>query len=262
VLHRADPDGLLVVTQPAHAWVSGQLARAWGNARFGPVAPWEEVCLGAEQHDVGHAVWEGAPTLNPATGRPFSFLELPLDEHLRLWSTAGRLALTQGRYPALLVSLHGTGLYERRDLASLPAEQAAAVRAFLARERDFQQGLVEALRRDPRYAAQAADAALARNRRLVAVWDAFSLAVCHGLRAGRTIGPVPTADGETDLRLEPDPDAADTIAVAPWPFGAERVELVVEARRLPETFASQESMRAALAGAPWVSLGVRLRPGD
>jgi hypothetical protein len=27
VLHRADPDGLLVIAQPAHAWVSGQPAR-------------------------------------------------------------------------------------------------------------------------------------------------------------------------------------------------------------------------------------------
>ena len=40
MLHREDPAGLVVIAQPAHAWVSGQLARAWGNARFGAVAPW------------------------------------------------------------------------------------------------------------------------------------------------------------------------------------------------------------------------------
>jgi len=262
VLHRADPDGLLIVTQPAHAWVSGQLARAWGNARFGPVEPWEEVCLGAEQHDVGHVAWEAAPTLNPATGRPHSFLELPLDEHLRLWSGAGRLALTQGRYPALLVSLHGTGLYERRDLAALPAEPAAAVRGFLERERGFQRWLVDSLRRDRRYAAHATDAALARNRRLVAAWDALSLALCHGLRERRTIGPIPSAEGETALWLAPDRGAADAVVVWPWPFGPAEVELVVEARRLPATFASEAAMRAALAEAPWVSLRVGLRPDE
>jgi hypothetical protein len=37
-------DGL-VIGQPAHAWVSGQLARAWA----GPVEPWEEVCLAASE---------------------------------------------------------------------------------------------------------------------------------------------------------------------------------------------------------------------
>jgi hypothetical protein len=50
-LHREDPAGLVVIAQPTHTWVSGQLARAWGSARFGQVAPWEEICLGAEQRD-------------------------------------------------------------------------------------------------------------------------------------------------------------------------------------------------------------------
>jgi hypothetical protein len=63
VLHRADPEGLIVIGQPAHAWVSGQIARAWGNERFGHFEPWEDVCLAAEQHDLGMAavtvVYEG-----------------------------------------------------------------------------------------------------------------------------------------------------------------------------------------------------------
>ena len=58
MLHRADPDGPIVITQPAHAWVSGQLAQAWGNEPFGDFAPREEVCLAAEQHDIGWLVWE------------------------------------------------------------------------------------------------------------------------------------------------------------------------------------------------------------
>ena len=52
MLHREDERGLIIIGQPAHAWVSGQLARAWGNDGFGRFAPWEEVCLAAEQHDV------------------------------------------------------------------------------------------------------------------------------------------------------------------------------------------------------------------
>jgi hypothetical protein len=49
------PQGKVAVAQPAHAWISGQLARAWGNERFGAVEPLSEVCLAAEQHDVGMA---------------------------------------------------------------------------------------------------------------------------------------------------------------------------------------------------------------
>ena len=59
--HRDDEEGLIVIGQPAHAWVSGQLARAWGNDRFGHFEPWEEVRLAAEQHDVGYGEL-GCPT--------------------------------------------------------------------------------------------------------------------------------------------------------------------------------------------------------
>jgi len=114
--------------------------RAWGNERFGEVAPWEEVCLGAEQHDVGHTAWEQAPTLNPQTGLPYSFLEMPRHVHVQLWSEAARFVLPQGRY-ALLVSLHGTGLYERYDAANDLPENAQALFARQAYLRyQFQHG--------------------------------------------------------------------------------------------------------------------------
>src|SRR2546429_8619389 len=77
MLHREDETGLILIGQPAHAWVSGQLARAWGNERFGRFEPWEEVCLAAEQHDIGMAAWDAAPELNEASGLPYSFRELP-----------------------------------------------------------------------------------------------------------------------------------------------------------------------------------------
>jgi hypothetical protein len=41
---------------------------AWGNKDFGAVAPFEDVCLAAEQHDIGWLNWEAAPTLNRAPG--------------------------------------------------------------------------------------------------------------------------------------------------------------------------------------------------
>jgi hypothetical protein len=41
-------DGKVAVAQPAHAFISGQLARAWA----GELHPRDEVCLAAEQHDM------------------------------------------------------------------------------------------------------------------------------------------------------------------------------------------------------------------
>lgn len=258
MLHRADADGLVVIGQPAHAWVSGQLARAWGNARFGAVAPREAVCLGAEQHDVGWTAWEGAPARNPRTGHPYTFLELPTGVHLRLWSAAAPAALTQSRYAALLVSLHGTGLYERHDYTRDTPEEAQGVRDFLARSYALQEELLTSLRADPAYAPHATPEAIARNRRLVAVWDALSLALCMGLRGERTFPGVPAATGAETLTLAPVGDDPTRVAVDPWPFGADAVRLVCEGRRLPESFDDDESMRAALARAPWVTIETHL----
>src|SRR5919197_1785813 len=113
VLRESD-GGVICIGQPAHAWLSGQLARAWGNPRFPAPEPREEICLAVAQHDLGMAEWDAAPTLNPDTGFPHSFLEMPLDTHLRLWSRAPELALVQSRWAGLLVSMHGAALYRRR----------------------------------------------------------------------------------------------------------------------------------------------------
>src|SRR5919201_4551907 len=130
VLRQADP-GVICIGQPAHAWLSGQLAGAWAE----PFEPRDEICLAVGQHDLGMAEWDAAPTLNPKTGFPHSFLEMPLQTHLGLWSEAPRLALSQSRWEALVVSMHGAALYGRRDPEREPPEAAAAIRAYLDRKR-------------------------------------------------------------------------------------------------------------------------------
>jgi hypothetical protein len=242
MLLRRDDDGVLAIGQPAHAWLSGQLARAWGNEAFGPVEPWEEVCLGAEQHDVGMTAWERRPTLNPETGLPRSFMELTLDEHLGMWSRAASLVVPQSRYAALLVSLHGTALYERRDLSRLSEADARRVRAYLAGERDLQLAL--------RASLGAGEAEVRRNQRLIWTWDSLSLGLLLGWAPYELRG-VPTASGETDVALRDG-------TLDPWPFRADRVALRCEGRRLHGPYEDEAAMRAALAIAPWETVEVEL----
>jgi hypothetical protein len=259
VLHREDGDGVLVIGQAAHAWVSGQLARAWGNERFGHFEPLEEVCLAAEQHDVGMAPWDAQPTLNPATGLPYSFGEIPLRDHVALWMSTSSVVLQQSRYAALLVSLHGTGLYEGHDPAGASPDGNRAVEGYLVQEHAFQEELLTSLRTDPRYAPYAAAEVVARNRRLVARFDGMSLALCHGLLFEHAHEGVPTADGETTLEVAPVDNEADEYVVKPWPFREEAVTLVYEGRRLAGRFTDHETMRSALRRAPWQTLTTRLR---
>ncbi len=262
MLHREDAGGLIVIAQPVHAWIAAQLARNWGNAAFGTFAPWEDVCLAAEQHDLGMTAWERAPTLNPATGRPYTFLNMPTLDHVRGWTQTGRQALMQGRYAALLTSLHGTGLYEQyHDWLRDTPDEAQTARDYLSNEYAFQAELLDTLRDDPVYAPYTTEEALARNRRLVSAWDRLSLALCHGVHEPTTIADVPTANDEAALTLAPVDGDPLNVTVDPWPFHAFIVRLVCEGRRLPQTFTDEAEMRAALAAAPWITIVTHLRKG-
>jgi hypothetical protein len=53
MLLRKDGLDLIAIPQPGHAWLSGQMARAWGNEHFAAPMPYNEVCLAAGQHDIG-----------------------------------------------------------------------------------------------------------------------------------------------------------------------------------------------------------------
>lgn len=245
MLLRPEDGAVIAITQPAHAWVSGQLARAWGNERFGAVEPWEEACLAAEQHDVGMTDWELEPTLNPETGLPQSFMEMDLETHIALWSAAAERVLPQSRYAALLVSLHGTALYERRDLARLAPADADRVRAYLAGQRELQERL------RPDYAREDE---VARNQRLVWTWDSLSLGLLLDWRP-YDLRDVPTVDGSVDIHVGGE---GDVVTLDPWPFWAERVSVRTEGRRLAGRFDDDAEMRAALAAAPWVALEVDL----
>ncbi|HKN95203.1 MAG TPA: DUF3891 family protein [Thermoleophilaceae bacterium] len=217
MLLRPEPDGsFLAIGQASHAWASGQLARAWGNQQFGDVEPWEEVCLGAEQHDVGWAEWDLDPEIDPETGRPHTFISLPLAEKLDLWSRAARKVVSQSRYAALLVSMHGTALFERWP----PKGHEALVQRFLEEQHALQERLARGFDPDQ----------LRRNQKLVFAWDYISLALCLDW-APAEVKDVPTASGEP-VTLE----LSEQGELDPWPFRGERVELKVDARRWAGSF--------------------------
>src|SRR3954454_6943364 len=131
MLLRPDGDAVICIGQPAHAFVSGQLAAAWQPRP----EPFAEVVLAATQHDAGMADWDAAPELNPDTGLPQSFMEMELATHLRLWSHAPYRGLPQSRYAAVLVSIHGTALYEMRK------RRTPEIERYLAEQRELQERL-------------------------------------------------------------------------------------------------------------------------
>lgn len=263
MLFRRDGDAVIAIAQPSHSWLSGQLVRAWGNEAFARPAPYEEVCLGAEQHDIGWLDWEAAPTLNPSTGLPHEFREVGTRNHTELWTRGVRLALALGRYPALLVSLHAKTIYDAFfDFDKASREDADAARKFLAEQHEFRRAVVETLASDPRYPAAATPEAIERNRRLVGVTDRMSLEIGWGVTEDIRIPGVPSAGTErTEIRIRsPRRDPADLV-LDPWPFAADRVDVLCEGRRLRGRFSDETAMRQALDAAERIVIGAVLRPG-
>lgn len=259
MLHRIDGNDVIALSQPAHAWVSGQLAQAWGNATAGELQPRRDVILAAEQHDIAWLEWETAPTLNAETGLPHNFMTIPTSEHLGFWSSAGSLALAYGRYVALLVAGHGLGLYKRfHNWEKDTDEEAATARKYIAEVEQFAGKLRADLQQDPQLASLATDKMIDRNQALVGLWDGISLALCHGLTETREFEGVPAADGQITLTLQPTGD--DQIEVDPWPFSTGSLTLICEGRRLSERFDDQDAMRKALASAPWERIEIILQP--
>lgn len=260
MLYRTLGGTRICITQPTHAWVSGQLAQVWGNEMFGSVAPFEAVCLGVEQHDIGWIPWEAAPTLNPETGYPHSFAEVAPDVHTQLWAGAKHLALPMGRYVALLVSLHGTGLYQRFTHWQQSPESTRLVEAFLDQEKAFQQQLINGLEQDPAYASYVTPEVLTRNQQLVAMLDALSLAICMGTTEQQQLESAPTAMGEATLTLRPIDQDPTQLSIEPWCFQTDEVSVLFEGRMLQEKSQDEPMLRDRLAKAPWVTLRTTLRP--
>ncbi len=258
MLVREDDRGVLAIGQPAHAWLAGQLARAWGNERFGGVDPLEEVCLAAEQHDIGWAVRDLEPDYNPQTRLPRSFTQMPLDVHLSLWTEGPRSLVSQSRYVALLVSMHGWRLYERRDLSSLPDDEARMIGRFLDSERAFQTELIDALKADSVARAHVEEERLQRNSLLIWTWDYLSLALCLGW-APATAKAAPTASGRVDLELTRG-SSPGVHHLEPWPFAVAAVNLRCEGRRLSGPLPTEAELRQAFTDASWETLELRLEP--
>ena len=241
VLVRPDGDGALAIGQLSHSWLSGQIARAWGNDRFTPPEPREEVVLGAQQHDIGWADFDLQPLFNPASGLPRSFVELSVDDHLAIWRGAPERLSSQSLYATLVVSLHGRALSELR--LARAADDAAALRAHIDEERARQRRLCVSL-------AVSEEQARLTQRQMWA-WDGLSLALCHGWSTF-TAREVPAQGEWVDVELRR--LGGELWTLDPWPFGRERVELRCEGRRLAGRYEDEQAMRDGFERARPVTL--------
>lgn len=251
----------VAISQPAHSWVSGQLARVWGNDGFSEFKPFEQICYAAEQHDVGFLQWETGPTLNQETGLPHSFEELPEHVHFEIWRTGIVQLRSVSPYASLIVSLHFCNLCERFHSRPADGDQSEPA-TFLKEQRKYQQAVRSSLQKDPLLQGTLENSVLAYHRDLIATWDYLSLELCRG-RSSHFKVPAPTSkETNTEIRVRKVEELTNVWELDPWPFKDRSVTAVCEAKKIRERFDSAETMRAALLEAERFSLQFRLMPRE
>ena len=233
MLFRETASGVLAISQPAHAWISGQILADWN-----PPLP-RSLVLAGEQHDIAWLDWERAPGFDPTTNRPFLFRAVGAAAHAPMWAAGVERALhAWGMHPALMISRHGGVIYRRfTDRHRLNPADALAAERFLREQAPREAAWAEALGLD--------DAALARHSELIAFADTLSLAFC-----GELVTPLAIeAPGYGSITVSMEDEEVPSFTLSPWPFRTERVCFEAEARILPPPgrLPSEDAMRCWLA---------------
>jgi hypothetical protein len=251
MLFRTEDARVIAISQLAHAWISGQLARAWDEKLSEPLL------LAAEQHDLGWIDWEAAPSFDVNSGRPHLFRDVGAATHAPMWAKGvERAAAAWGDHVALLISRHGALIYRRYFFRhqSAPAD-AAAVKEYLETQAIRQEGWARRL--------GFGEAQMSKESGLVAFVDALSLGVCGELRAPLELEAPGRNGAMQKLRLTERAGRPFDFVLTPWPFREGALVLEGEARPLPPQgrFADEASMRRWFAGPERVTFSARLAAG-
>lgn len=234
--------GWLLISQVEHARLSGELAEHWGNrpsdaqSSFLPLIAREELLPAIYHHDDGWQQWEESPEIDPQTGRPLAFTEMPLGVALGIWRTSISRAKEIGPLAGWVVASHFTALLSHSHEAEEPLAKSWLEEFGRHRHRWLQAWESS----DPqRNSQQNASTALHQLQ----LFDLLSLWLCM---AERTVPQKFDTPGGTKLKLTPQADRQE-IALTPWPLTTSELLLTVAGRLVPVRVYAD---RAALAGEP------------
>jgi hypothetical protein len=231
----------LLVPQIEHGRLSGALARSWNAASLAAIEPNEELIKAIARHDDGWADWDAAPDVDPSTGRPLSFVEMPLETSIDIWRRSIYLACGLGHLAPHVVSAHFTALLQRASPRwSQDPRRFQASRQFLDEQSDHRETwLAQWQRPNPTVRTRKmADQALA----YLQFFDGLSLWLCG---AGRSESQTFETPEGSEIKFAP--VAGTRFVVSPWPMAVPRWEASVKTRRVP---VGRYIDREALAAGP------------
>jgi Protein of unknown function (DUF3891) len=224
----------LLVTQPEHARLSGELAARFASPVFPALTPDAVQAIGL--HDAGWAHFQGESSVATATpmltecGKPRSFIEFAPDAFLQAWTSSIEHAAQGSALGGTIVSRHFSAL-ARHALGAQEHSSAEKrlLTAFVRREAEREQELLSA--------CSCPIAALDDYVKALQFCDLLSLALCCDVRESVEF-PFQFGGGRVRMRFE---GSAFTLSPSPFRRDAQaaNVAITVAARR----YSPQSEMR-------------------
>jgi hypothetical protein len=215
---------LVLITQPDHARLSGEIMARWHGRGAPRPAARDVILFAAREHDNGWMEPDQDPAVDPDSGRPYDFIDAPDALKQSVWPRGLERAGVQHPYAGALIAQHALTVYRRH-------RDQLAWASFFETIEGFRRRLLAAAGVDPRD--------LETDYQTVLLGDFVSLVFCNAWQE-------PLEAGGYRLRL-----SGRTLRLAPDPFGGSTVDLRVPARRIPaRRYRSNADLRETLAAAP------------
>jgi len=230
----------LLFSQIDHARIAGELALLWENEAIQPLPISDQFLSAVIHHDAGWQEWEQAPTIDPETGFPRDFTEMPMPVATDIWTKSIEHCRQFGMFPAIWVSKHFTYLAEcALESRQEDAVDVAALETFLQQQRKnqplWQEDVLD----------ERVEELVESGYRMLQLFDRLSLwmTICEQTE----ISAIDVYGGGTLQRI---PVSPFEITFEPWPFRKQEIRLGVPAKRIPQKrFQSDDEFQEELAHA-------------
>jgi len=229
----------LAIMMYEHTALCGQLARAFGNNAFEPLAPLDLMVYVIAHHDAGWTEFDRDPVTDEKTGLPYNLIETPA----AYITVTSRLSpdFNERQHPfcGLISSMHSWGLYNGRyGLSNLvlikefPEKERPLAERMLDGELARQKRLKEEMRKDAKIAERLDEKKLFQNYKQLQFIDTLALyfnRIHPSERGEQTFEHVPR-NVEEDVAVTIRPGEAGVYTLAPFPFAPQNAEFAFAGR--------------------------------
>lgn len=228
-----------VMRMTQHTAFAGGLARAFGNARFEPVSPREEMLFVIDHHDEGWVAFDAEPRLDPETELPYHLVNTPRDIAIQTGVRSADFNEAHHPYSGLLSSMHIWGLYNGRYgfsdqvlIGDLPEEWRPRFEEMLAGQMERQEDLKRKLSNDPATADWIEQDRLFQNYKQLQFFDTLALYFhcTHDAARGETTFKHVPESRRSDTSITVRRITAGVYCFDPYPWNADGLTLTFDGR--------------------------------